>query len=94
MPQKAVPSPHDENGQQRTAAGSFMPRDDKQGILESLNLEDTVSPVICAFAIERSKGVFLAAAASPFNSHRPKPRRHQEQEWVDDQRNQLLHRPA
>ena len=47
------------------------PGEDKQGILELLNLEDTVCPVICAFAIERSKGVFLAAAASPFNSHRP-----------------------
>ena len=29
---------------------------------------------MCAFAIEKSKGVFLAAAAAPFNSHCPSRR--------------------
>lgn len=41
----------------------------KQGILELLNLED--SGPICAFAIERSRGVFSVSASvpEPFSLH-------------------------
>lgn len=50
----------------QTQVGSLICKSRQQRILKLLKLEETVTPSKCAFAIERSKGVFLAAAASPF----------------------------
>ena len=61
-------------------AGFYLQESLKR-ILKVLNLEETVTPAKCAFAIERSKGAFLAAAASPFNSQCAKPQRPKEG-WV------------
>jgi hypothetical protein len=69
-----------ENDQHRPCGGPLIHSRRKQRILKALDLEDDVTQAVCAFAIERSKGVFLAAAGSPFNSQAPG--RNQNNNWV------------